>query len=116
MSWHVKLRLSRWGKWAKWGPMGYPSHSAQESVRGAVTAESEPPQEIQEINAIVNRAEPDDKQILIAYYAQGGSKRAVAQRLGINRETFRRRLDSAVCYVGNELDNCVTPELHSGTI
>lgn len=101
---YARLRLTEWGKWGRWGVPGYPRQSAHLSVK-VNNHDSDAPKHIQEVEGIVLRAEAQDRQILIAYYVQGGSKRGVAIRLGVPKTTFSERLDRAVCYVENELDS-----------
>lgn len=113
--WYIRLRLTDWGRWGRYGVKGYPTQSAHLSIRCPVS-DSEPPRDIAEIESIVICAEPIDRQVLIAYYVQGGSQRAVAIRLGLTKDTFRRRLDRAVCYVSNNVDNCATASLVSGSL
>lgn len=104
MSYYVKLRLTSWGRWGKWGVMGYPSTSAH-CKEPSSYAMAEPPPDVAAVETIVIRAEPIDRQTLIAYYCQGGGIRESATRVGISKTEFGRRLKSAECYVEQALDS-----------
>lgn len=100
----TRLRLVAWGHYNRLGLPTYPSECPYLRQTVGHGHESNPPEDVQEIDSIVARAEPKDKLIIVVAYAQGGSMRDKAQRLHLAKTTYARHLDRAEWYVHQSLD------------
>lgn len=72
--------------------------------RGAQDLREMPPH-IQEIDHIICCAPGDIRIILIKFYSTGGTYYDKALALGLDKRTFKRRIDRADYYVHSNLDN-----------
>lgn len=101
----TRRRLKEWGTWACGGE---PTLSSMfKAIRGGRGAQDlrEMPAHIGEIDHIVCCAPADIRAILIKFYCTGGSYYEKAMALGLDKRTFKRRLDRADYYVHSDLDN-----------
>jgi hypothetical protein len=101
----VKRRLAFWGRWARTGMPGLPTMCATEkarSGRGGIPDDAMPT-DIAEIDHLVCKAPLHVKIVLIVYYAQTGQVQEKANRLGLSRWQFRRRLDQGESFVAMNL-------------
>lgn len=101
---YTRYKLGLWGKYHRVAMPAYPTATPYLNQRTAKGHEPEPPQDIQQIDAIILRADPEDKYILIVGYTQYGTIREKAARLQLAKSTFYRKLEQAEWFVHSELD------------
>jgi hypothetical protein len=70
--------------------------------RGGTPSDEMPPA-IAEVDHLICRAPPECKIVLIVYYAQSGQLQEKAQRLGLSRWQFRRRLERGEGFIALNL-------------
>ena len=99
----TRRRLKEWGLWACGGEPSLSSMFKAMNGRGAQDLRELPPH-IQEIDHIVCTCPPDIRAILIKFYTSSGSYLDKAQAMGLDKRTFKRRLDRADYYVNSRLD------------
>ena len=99
----TRRRLKEWGLWACGGEPSLSSMFKAMNGRGAQDLREMPPH-IQEVDHIICTCPPDIRAILIKFYTSGGSYYDKAVALGLDKRTFKRRLDRADYYVHSRLD------------
>jgi hypothetical protein len=105
----TRRRLKEWGSWAR---DGSPSISSMFRLihnggRGAQDLREMPPH-IQEIDHLVCTAPKDIRIMLIKFYGSVGSYYEKATALGLDKRTFKRRIDRADYWVHSQLDRIPT--------
>ena len=100
----TRRRLKEWGLWACGGEPALSSMWRSMFGRGAQDLR-EMPQHIQEIDHIICSSPSDIRAILIKFYTTSGSYYEKAEALGLDKRTFKRRLDRADYYANSRLDD-----------
>lgn len=101
----TKAKLAEWGRWVRADGIGYPTHSAHETIRiGSVfSIDRDLPDDLQAVDVVIVRAPPDIKAILVEHYTKQASIRQHAARLGLKRSTYFDRKEHAEMHVCREL-------------
>jgi hypothetical protein len=99
----TRRRLKEWGLWACGGEPQLSSMFRSMFGRGAQDLREMPPH-ISEIDHIICIAPRDIRAILIKFYGQGGTIQDKAISAGMDRRTFRRRVERGEWFVNSELD------------
>jgi len=115
----TRRRLKEWGTWARGGEPSMGSMFKSMNRSGAQDLREMPPH-IAEIDHIICCAPRDIRAILIKFYSTFGSYYEKAVALGLDKRTFKKRIDRADYYVHSNLDNIskkesITPHLAVST-
>lgn len=104
---YTRAALTMWGQWSRGGLPTIPSMFAaiMGGPKGQISLDA--PDEIQKIDRLVCKADPDDRQILIVRYVFKGAPTEKARMLKMSRAWYYRRLERAEWYVHAALDSPV---------
>lgn len=107
----VDILMCRWGRWCANGRcsgLGYPGSAAFTRDMSLFDSYGSRVPDIDldvlQVDQAVNRMAREYSQVCVEYYVRGGSKAAVARRLGLGKTKFYEMLDHAHAQVCRFLD------------